>query len=114
MLLGGARAKVAPPPAVGAGGGDHHAPSAASAASEALQQRGALGGGAAALAAAAGVGAQPVLGGEVVRPADVAGVMVGQADAPFADRQQLGPRADLPVGDDRYSMPSVAASARSL
>src|SRR6185312_15110762 len=79
---------------------DLHPPAAASAAQQALQERAAFSGGAAALAARSHVIAQPCAGGEVLLPADIAGMVIGQADRPLVHRHLERPDAELSVGVD--------------
>ena len=72
-------------------------PPAAPAAHQPLQQRGALARGAAALAARSHVRSQPLAGGEVLIPADIAGMVIGQADGPLLDRHLDSADAHLAV-----------------
>src|SRR5215211_539010 len=80
-----------------AGIGDLHPPPALPAAHDALQQADALARGAAALAGLNHVAAQRLARGEVVVPADIAGMVLGDADGPLLDRQFHGPPARPPV-----------------
>ena len=65
---------------------DLHLASTAAAAHQPLQQRAALARRAAALAARSHVRSQPLAGGEIIVPADIAGMVIGQADGPLLDR----------------------------
>jgi hypothetical protein len=81
-----ADAQIARDGPVGPGIADLHAPAAAAAARQALQQRGAFAGGAAALAARSHVARQPLAGLQILRPGDIARMVLGQADRPLVHR----------------------------
>src|SRR5581483_12196820 len=92
--------------------GDLHPPAAAAAAEEALEQRRSLPGGAAALAARPHVRAQPLAGGEVFGPGDIAGMMFGQADGPLLGRQLDRLHDDAPVGPEALLLPLASEDER--
>lgn len=69
---------------------DHHLATALAAAQQALQQRRALAGRSAAAADRQAVGTQSLLGGEVLIPGHVAGMMFGYADGPLLHRHLHG------------------------
>ena len=109
----GAHARVAGRAPVVAGVGDLHPSAAASAAQDALQQPAALARGAAALAARSHVGSQSLAGREVLIPADIAGMVLGQADRPLLDRQLNGPPAHPSVLIDRLLLAGAAEHERA-
>src|SRR5207253_532986 len=93
-------AGVARRAAVAARVGDLHPPAAAAAAKQTLQQGGALTGGTAALATRPRVRPQPLARGQVVLPADIAGMMLGQADSPLLERHVDALHPDTTVRAD--------------
>src|SRR4051794_37549203 len=97
MQVAAANAGIARDAPAAAGIGDVHPPPATTTAQQSLQQRGTLARGAAALAARPHVRSQPLAGGEILGPGDIAGMVLGQADGPLLDRQLDRPHPDLSV-----------------
>jgi hypothetical protein len=78
-----------------------------------LQQRDAFAGGAAALAFRSHVLAQPLAGGEVLIPADIAGMVLGQADGPLLQRQIDGSAPNPPGLVQRLLLASATKYERA-
>jgi len=90
-----------------------HPPAAPSAAQQPLQQRAAFAGGAATFTAGSHVRPQPLAVLEVVLPADIAGMVIGQADRPLLDRHLERPDMQLPVGVDALLLAGAAEHERA-
>jgi hypothetical protein len=79
---------------------DLHPSAAATTPDQPLQQRGALAGGTAAFAARSHVLTQPLAGGEVFSPGDIAGMVLGEADRPLLQHHLNVADPNLPVTVD--------------
>src|SRR5207248_2600333 len=95
-----------------AGVRDLHLATAPSAAHQSLQQRASLACGAAALPARGHVRSQPCSGREVLIPADIARMVIGQADRPLLDRDINSADTHLIVLVDTLDLPLAAIHER--